>query len=264
MFISIEKSIILGIFLILWLNAIPVNAQFDNIDYRSGEYRFKTKYDTSTYSTTLKVYYDGDRIFKGNYEQYIAGVKEYDLDNDGKKEVLFEAYSGGAHCCFTLYAAKFHKGKFILTDSLFLGNGYYEVKDLDNNGKLELECSNDMFAYAFTNYAETKFPTMIYKYDNGILTNATSDYKSLIRKEQDIFLNELKEMTDLGFECEEEGEDTFNTGAGSIKTMLAAIVADYYSLGEVQKGYELVDSVYKCPDREKYKLILQNDFKLRQ
>ncbi len=240
-----------------------VKAQFDNIDFRSGDYRITTKYDTNTYSTALKVYYDGDRIFKANYEQYVSGVKEYDLNNDGKKEIFFEAYSGGAHCCFTLYTGIFSKGKFILTDSLFLGNGYYEVKDLDNNGKFELECSNDMFAYAFTNYAETKFPTMIYKYENGKLIESTSDYKSLIRKELDIFLGELKEITDQGFKCEEEGEDTFNTGAGSVKTVLAAIVADYYSLGEVQKGYELVDSVYKCPDREKYKLILQKDFKLK-
>lgn len=240
-----------------------VNAQFDDIDFRSGDYRIKTKYDTSAYSTVLKVYYDGDQIFKANYEQYVTGVKEYDLNSDGKKEIFIEAYSGGAHCCFTLYTGKFSNGKFILTDSLFLGNGYYEVKDLDNNGKFELECSNDMFAYAFTNYAETKFPTMIYKFENGKLIEATSDYKTVIRKELDIFLEELKEITVNGFKCEEDGEETFNTEAGSVKTVLAAIVADYYSLGEVQKGYDLVDSVYKCPDRDKYKLILQNDFKLK-
>ena len=136
------------------------------------------KYDTSSYSTSFKVYDDGDLIFKTNYEQFISEIKEYDLNNDGKKEILFEAYSGGAHCCFTLYTGRFSEGKFILTDSLFLGNGFYEVKDLDSNGKLELECANDMFAYAFTNYAETRFPTMIYKYEKGKLIEATSDYKS--------------------------------------------------------------------------------------
>ena len=67
-------------------------------------------------------------------------------------------------------------------------------------------------------------------------------------------------MTDTGFECEEDGEDTFNTEAGSVKTILAAIVADYYTLGEVRKGYDLVDSVYKCPDRDKFKQILIGRF----
>jgi len=240
----------------------PLMAQFDNIDFRTGDYRFKTEYDTSTYSTVLKVYNDGDLIFKESYEQYISGIKEYDLNNDGKKEIFIDSYSGGAHCCYTLYAGKFSKGNFILTDSLFLGNGFYEVKDIDNNGKAELECSNDMFAYAFTNYAETVFPTMVYRYEKGKLINVTSEYKSLIRNELDVFLNELKKITDAGFKCE-EGEETFNTEAGTVKTILAAIVADYYSLGEVQNGYELVDSVYKCSDREKYKLILQNEFKLK-
>ena len=61
----------------------------------------------------------------------------------------------------------------------------------------------------------------------------------------------------------EINEDTFNTDAGAVKTMLAAIVADYYLLGEVSKGYELVDSYYKCPDKDKYREILQNDFKLK-
>lgn len=240
----------------------PLKAQFDNIDFRSGDYRFKTKYDTNTYTTVLKVYDDGDLIFKKNYEQYISGIKEYDLNNDGKKEILIDSYSGGAHCCYTLYTGNFSNEKFILTDSLFLGNGFYEVKDIDNNGKSELECSNDMFAYAFTNYAETVFPTMVYRYEKGKLIEVTSEYKNLIRNELDKFLKDIKEITDAGFKCE-EGEETFNTEAGTVKTVLAAIVADYHSLGEVRKGYELVDSVYKCPDREKYKLILQNEFKLK-
>jgi hypothetical protein len=178
-------------------------------------------------------------------------------------EVLLDTYSGGAHCCYSLYIGSFIKGKFKFTDSLYLGNPYYEVTDLNKDGRNEIENSNDMFAYAFTNCAESRFPAMIYKYDAGKLVNVTSEYKDIIIEELDGFLAELRSMTDTGFKCESIDEDTFNTAAGSVKTVLAAIVADYYTLGEVQKGYEMVDSVYKCSDRDKFKKILVNDYKLK-
>ena len=48
-----------------------------------------------------------------------------------------------------------------------------------------------------------------------------------------------------------------------MKTILAAIVADYYSMGQIERGYELVEKVYKCVDKDKYIKILKEDFKLK-
>lgn len=248
--------------LILFVNC-SLYGQFENINVKFGDHTFKTKYDTGKYETTLRILKNEKTVFKNTYEERIADIKEYDLNNDGKKEILIEMYSGGAHCCTSVYLGKFINDKFVFTDTIFWGNSYYTVEDLNKDGKLELSGANDMFAYAFTNYAETKFPPLIYAYNGSKFVNITSDHKELINKQLEEFRQELHTSYDTGFKCMEFDEDTFNTEAGSVKTILAAMVADYYLLGDVGKGYELVDSFYKCPDRDKYKEILQNDFKLK-
>ena len=261
-FISGKIKLILTVVFLMLIN-YSANAQFDDINVKFGDHTFKTKYDTSKYMTTLKILKDGETLFKNTYEERIADIKQYDLNNDGKKEILIEMYSGGAHCCNSLYLGKFINDKFVFMDTIFWGNSYFSIEDIDNDGKLEIKGTNDMFAYAFTNYAETRFPLLIYSFNGNKFVNVTSDYKELIRNQLEEFRQELKTYFDTGFKCMEINEDTFNTDAGAVKTMLAAIVADYYLLGEVNKGYELVDSYYKCPDKDKYREILQNDFKLK-
>ncbi|HMS34815.1 MAG TPA: hypothetical protein PKC91_12095 [Ignavibacteria bacterium] len=257
------KTKIIFIFILSLVINFSAEAQFENINVKFGDHTFKTTYDTGKYETTLRILKNDKTVFKNVYEERIADIKEYDLNNDGNREILIEMYSGGAHCCTSLYLGRFIKDKFIFTDTVFWGNSYYSVEDLDKDGKLEISGSSDMFAYAFTNYAETKFPLMIYRYNGSKFVNVTSDYKQMINNQLEEFRHELRESYDTGFKCMEIDEDTFNTEAGSVKILLAVIVADYYLLGEVNKGYELVDSVYKCPDKEKYKEILQTDFKLK-
>ena len=122
----------------------------------------------------------------------------------------------------------------------------------------------DMFAYAFTNYSETRFPLRVQKFENGKLIEITGNFKDDLIMEIGYFEEDLNEILKTGFECPEtDDEDTFNTDAGSVKTILAAIVADYYSLGQVERGYDLVKKVYKCKDIDKYIKILKEDFKLK-
>ena len=261
-FISGKNKLILTVVFVMLIN-YSANAQFDDINVKFGELTFRTKYDTVKYNTTLRIIKDNKSIYKNTFEERIAEIKEYDLNNDGKKEILIEMYSGGAHCCTSQYLGKFINDKFVFLDTVFWGNSYFSIEDIDNDGKLEIKGANDMFAYAFTNYAETRFPLLIYSFNGNKFVNVTSDYKELIRNQLEEFRQELKTYFDTGFKCMEINEDTFNTDAGAVKTMLAAIVADYYLLGEVNKGYDLVDSFYKCPDKDKYREILQNDFKLK-
>ena len=261
-FVFRKIKLILTVLFLFSIN-ISAEAQFEDINVKFGDHTFKTKYDTGKYETTLRILKNDKTVFKNTYEERISDIKEYDLNNDGNKEILIEMYSGGAHCCTSLYLGKFINDKFMFMDTVFWGNSYYSVEDLNKDGKLEINGSSDMFAYAFTNYAETKFPLLIYSFNGSKFVNVTSDYKEIINNQLEEFRQELKTNFDTGFKCMEIDEDTFNTEAGSVKTLLAVIVADYYLLGEVNKGYELVDSYYKCPDKEKYKEILQNDFKLK-
>jgi hypothetical protein len=154
-------------------------------------------------------------------------------------------------------------GKFSIPDTLFLGNSWYVVEDLEKDGTLEINSSTDMFAYAFTNYAETRFPPRVYRIKKNKFKDVTKDYPKIVNGYIDELKTDLKDFTKTGFECMDINDDTFNTEAGSVKTILAAITACYHSIGEVKKGYEIIDKTYKCPDKDKFVKILRDDFKLK-
>jgi hypothetical protein len=137
------------------------------------------------------------------------------------------------------------------------------LEDLDKNKKTELTAYNMMFAYAFTNFAETRAPVMVYTVENGKFKNVTKNFPLLVKQQIEELQTDLKEFLDSNYKCEAEGDETFNTDAGSVKTILAAITADYFTLGEVYKGYELIDKVYPCPDKDAFIQTLKEDYKLR-
>ncbi len=253
------------LFVIIYNADNTIFAQWSDINIKFGRYTFKTGYDSINYTTSLKIYDDDKSIYKRIFEGRVSDVKEYDLNNDGNKEILVDSYSGGAHCCTSLYLGKFTSGRFDFIDSIYWGNSFYEIKDLNNNGKQEIEGVNDMFAYAFTNYAASGLNILIYAFQDNRFVDVTKDFPKLVEENIGSYMEALKPFTtDTSFACpENDNEDTFNTDAGAVKALLAPIVADYYALGEVQKGYELVDSLYKCVDKNKFIGVLKNDFKLK-
>jgi hypothetical protein len=231
--------------------------------YRLGEYYFQSKFDTSEYTTKLVISFKKKIIYENSFGNEITDIREYVINKNLEKVVFIDLYSGGAHCCSFLLVGKIINNKFKVLDSLWWGNSGYDVQDIDNDGTLEIEGGKDMFAYAFTNYSETRFPPVIYRFENDRLVDATSRYPYIIKEDIKQLKKDLKEFTDKGFECMGIDDDTFNTDAGSVKTILSAIVADYKVLGEVSKGYDFVKSAYKCADRDKFIKILRDEFKLK-
>ncbi len=93
----------------------------------------------------------------------------------------------------------------------------------------------------------------------------TGSFPKIIEEDIDTHIEELKQyIKDENFKCpENDTTDTFNTDAGAVKAILAPIVADYYNLGDIEKGYTFVELIYKCPDKDKFIRTLQNDYKLK-
>lgn len=234
-----------------------------DIKFTFEDYVFRTKYDTSEWSSTLTVKYKGKEITKTVFEGWIDTMNTIDFNNTGKKNLLLSMYTGGAHCCVYLFLGVMDKGKFYISDTLYLGNSWFEVCDIDNDRMLEINTSTDMLAYAFTNYAETRFPPRVYKIKSNKFKNVTKNYPDVVNGYIEELKLDLKEFTEKGFECPDRDEDTFNTDAGSVKTILAAITACYHSIGETKKGYELIDKSYKCQDKNKFVKILKDELKLK-
>ena len=235
----------------------------NNITFFYGDYAFLTTYDTALYSTLFVVKYKNKIIAQDTVYELVDTINIIDFNNDGKKNIIMGTFSGGAHCCSSLLIGVAEGGKFKFTDTLFTGNSGYLLRDIENDKRLEIEIGNDMFAYAFTNYAETRFPPEIYCIKNNKFLKITKIYPKIVNDYIAELLTELKEFTKGGFKCLGKDDDTFNTDAGSVKTILAAITACYYSIGNVDKGYELINKTYKCPDKDKFVKILKTDFKLK-
>ncbi len=236
-------------------------AQYDQpVSVIIDGYTFSQSFDTSNYTTQLMIISGGNVIDTRTYEGRLGRIEGFDLDNDGKTEVLAEYYSGGAHCCTTLEAYRLSGDKLVYLDSIFWRNGGYVVKDLNNDGKYEIEGDDDMFAYAFTSFAGNRTFLKIYEFTGDKFVDATSGFRPLVMDKIRMLEKDLTETNANGIDC---GGDAFSTSAGEVKTILAAILGSYHSIGNTSVGYELIDKTYNCADKSQFIETLKNEFKLK-
>jgi len=123
-----------------------------------------------------------------------------DLDADGEPEVLFRSHSGGAHCCLTtrFFTYRPERNIYKRAPSLKWGNAHYEVEDLDGDGLLELNGSDDRFAGFHSAYSASAFPPRIIRYARDLdtgrssLTNVTRRFPQVIRAEAARLLRKIR------------------------------------------------------------------------
>lgn len=89
-----------------------------------------------------------------------------DVTGDGKKELVFTSYSGGAHCCSHNYVIGLGDPLHFYLD-LDTGDNGIKFIDLDHDGKLEIETNEDVFAYWNTSYAASPMPRVVLSLQNG-------------------------------------------------------------------------------------------------
>ncbi len=152
-----------------------------------------------------------------------------DLDGDGEPEVLLDIYTGGAHCCVDTWIYRFTGTTYTGTPHQW-GDVGYSLKDLDRDGIPELKSADDRFAYAFTSFAESWFPPMVWQFRAGKLTDATRHYPALIKADVKrtlrIYHSKHRRKYDL-------------------RGVIAAYVADQYLLRHGSRGWKLVRSARK-------------------
>jgi hypothetical protein len=168
-----------------------------------------------------------------------------DLDGDNRPEVVLDIYTGGAHCCTysmiypgTLVtnapsnAPSNAQAKPVTHQDW--GNGAYQVADLNRDGKPEFYGQDDRFAYAFSSYAASGYPLKVWRYDGGKLQDDTRNYPAQIQESAD------KNWQNYLAAARKNRE---------VRGVLAAYLADQYSLGQADAGWAKLKSVYQEPDR---------------
>jgi hypothetical protein len=77
--------------------------------------------------------------------------------------VLFQSYSGGAHCCTQVQVIYPEDGRLQVVDLGEWDSGYWDDLPTDRNGdgRLDFEFVDNGFLYAFASYAESSAPPLI-------------------------------------------------------------------------------------------------------
>ena len=113
----------------------------------------------------------------GASESPVASVRIVELDNTNETpEVVFNSFSGGAHCCAGgKVALKGPSGSWRQVDiGNFDGAGDF-VEDVDGDGRSEFVTVDDAFLYAFDAYASSFAPLKILAVERGELKDVTRE-----------------------------------------------------------------------------------------
>ena len=211
-------------------------ASFKNTESISGAVKVSVSYNKEenfaddSNNLHYQIFYNEiPKINSSAYTRFIGSVSLQDLDNNGSSEVIVKTFSGGAHCCTDITIYTWQTNQFIKTETGFLDGEGGEFEDLDKDEKFEFSTSDNSFLYAFSSYAGSFPPSLIYAFNNGKFENVTRKYvkqlKSRAWEMYQAFLQNKKE----NFE---------------VNGILAGYVAQKALLGEYQQGWKFMLANY--------------------
>jgi hypothetical protein len=156
-----------------------------------------------------------------------------DVLGDGATVFAHTAFSGGAHCCFTMYVTRLEDSQELLEASLGNAAGL-EPNQLDGGGALELVGLSDVFAYFDgLGFAGAPFLPLVYSFDGEQYVEATRRFVDHVSKDLEASLNELDSAV-------------ATSDTPRIKTFALWAYGDYILLGEATDG--LNDVKARVPD----------------
>jgi hypothetical protein len=143
-----------------------------------------------------------------------GGIKVRDLDADGEPEVIADVFTAGAHCCVASEILRWNGTGYAVQERNWADVGY-TLKDTDGDGTPEFKTADTRFAYAFSSFADSRFPIRILSYRAGVFDDVTRANRPLIRKDAKRLKREYRRRR----------------GDGYSLGVLAAWTADQYLLG---------------------------------
>jgi hypothetical protein len=163
-----------------------------------------------------------------------VALRVRDLDG-GEPEVLFDMYTGGAHCCSALLVLRFETASGRYRSSLLdFGNYGYRLVDLNHDGVPEFSHFDDRFVYTFTAYVFSAAPIRISTFRAGRLADLTRFFPGQIRADAaSLWRTYLKQR-------DEKDVD--------MRAYVAAYVADQFLLGRSAEAQRALDLALRRGD----------------
>ena len=98
----------------------------------------------------------------------------------GARGVIFNIYSGGAHCCSYSLIFQYRNGRYTPTQQFSRGNGYYRLRSL--RGMRVFVSRDDRFAYRFDCYASS-YPLSMWRLTGRGMVDITRRFRGLIKRD---------------------------------------------------------------------------------
>ena len=166
-----------------------------------------------------------------------------DLDG-GEPEVLFDLYTGGAHCCAVSLILRWDPGAHRYRSTFALwGNYGRRLADLDHDGRPEFSAFDERFLYEYTAYVFSSAPVRIVSYRGGKLVDVTRRFPAQIRKNAALNLGYYRKGR----------KDIKHT---DVRAFVAAYVADEYLLGDTAEARRVLDQALQRGDLGRGKTML--------
>lgn len=231
--------------------SVKATFSYDPLEGSSGLSSFMGKRARLTIERRGKLVYDrSEEEVPIPYAYQRSPFVLRDLDGDQEPELVIDYFSGGAHCCVVSAIYRFNPQRqaYEVMD-LATSHIGYQLKDLDRDGKPEFVTADGRFAYQFASFAGSGFPLQLWSYRQGKFVDVTRSYPQLVR---DSAYRSWK-LIQQRRQSNPEGRE--------IKGILAAYLADKYSLGESQEGWKNLRAWYKEGDRQVFFDQLQSFLK---
>jgi len=106
-------------------------------------------------------------------------VRVVQLDSSPDPEVVFDLFTGGAHCCFYSQIFRYNGGGYTSITHDWL-DPFYVLRNLNGDGLPEFVSGDGRFAYKFGSFATSWFPPQIWRYDNGTMIDVTRKFPARV------------------------------------------------------------------------------------
>ena len=156
--------------------APPVSATFPETTYILGETRQIGAYTIRLWKGTgpmsivsnniITIAAPGQPIEQVEMVFQLDELTGQDITGDGNPDLIFETFSGGAHCCFSTFIYDLGPTLTKLLESQPSNCGG-NFQDLDGDGVYEFLTCDDLFAYKYCPYAWSPLVQAVLKYQPG-------------------------------------------------------------------------------------------------
>ncbi len=162
-----------------------------------------------------------------------------DIDGDREPEVIADLLSSGSGNGFYSYIYRYEplQNRYVALEQYWANIGY-EVRDVEADGIPEFDSLDIRLATALDlPSGDTTLPKRIWNYRQGQMIDVTKQYPQLVYEH-------AKQLWQLFQERRRQNQD--------VKAVLAAYMANKYTLGQEVEGWQLVKEAYGESDREDY------------